>query len=156
MEEKSLRRDQRGAVLVEFAVVLVPLLTVFFVFVQLSAIAIARLKFKHGTIVAARAAAVFSNQKDNCPECTGDGKREIENAARAGVGNNSGIAITNVEITDRSTKDDSQNGQYGPVTVKVTGRYTCTVPLGRIICLGMRPFEETKTMPHQGARYTKE
>jgi Flp pilus assembly protein TadG len=148
--------DKRGAVLAEFVIVLVPLLTTFFVFLQLSAIAVARLRFKHGTVVAARAAAVFSNQHDNCPECTGDGKSQIEGAARAGVGNNSGIRITSVDVTDRSTKDDSQSGQYGAVTVKVTGRYTCGVPLGKIICAGMRPFEETKTMPHQGARYTKE
>lgn len=152
----GLLADKRGAVLVEFAVVLMPLLTTFFVFLQLSAITVARLRFKHGTVVAARAAAVFSNQHDNCPECSGDGKSEIENAARAGVGNNSGIRITNVQVDDRSTKDDSQNGQYGPVTVTVTGRYTCGVPLGKVICIGMRPFEEKKTMPRQGARYTKE
>lgn len=152
----GLLRDKRGAVLAEFVVVLVPLLTTFFVFLQLSAIAVARLRFKHGAVVAARAAAVFSNQKNNCPECSGDGKSQIENAARAGVGNNSGIRILSVTVTDLSTKDDSPSGQYNAVTVKVTGRYTCGVPLGKIICTGMRPFEETKTMPHQGARYTKE
>ena len=37
-EKKSLMRDQRGAVLAEFAIALVPLLTIFFVFVQISAI----------------------------------------------------------------------------------------------------------------------
>jgi hypothetical protein len=153
---KALLGDKRGAVLAEFVLVLVPLMTTFFVFLQLSAIAVARLRFKHGTVVAARAAAVYSNQHGNCPECSGDGKSEIENAARAGVGANSQIRITKVEIEDRSTKDDSQNGQYGPVTVKVTGRYTCRVPLGKIICVGMKPFEETKTMPRQGARYDKE
>lgn len=148
--------DKRGAVLAEFVVALVPLLATFFVFLQLSAMAVAKLKFKHGTVVAARAAAVFSNVNGNCPECTGDGKAQIEGAARAGVGNNSGINITRVDVTDRSTKDNSQNGQYGAVTVKVTGRYTCGVPMGNLICLGMRPWEETKTMPRQGARYTKE
>jgi Flp pilus assembly protein TadG len=152
----GLLRDKRGAVLAEFVVVLVPLLTTFFVFLQLSAIAVARLRFKHGTVVAARAAAVYANGKGNCPECNGDGKSQIEGAARAGVGNNSGIRITNVEITDLSTKDDSPSGQYHAVTVKVTGRYTCGVPLGKLICTGMRPFVETKSMPHQGARYTKE
>lgn len=148
--------DKRGAVLAEFVVVLVPLLTTFFVFLQLSAMTVAKLRFKHGTVVAARAAAVFSNQRNNCPECSGDGRREIEGAARAGVGNNSGIRITNVQIDDRSTLDDSQNGHYGPVSVTVTGSYTCGVPLGRIICTGMRPWVEKKTMPRQGARYTRE
>jgi Flp pilus assembly protein TadG len=42
-ELRSLKSDQRGAVLVEFVVAFVPLMTVFFVFTQLSQLLVAKL-----------------------------------------------------------------------------------------------------------------
>ena len=144
----GLRRDQRGAVLVEFVVVLVPRLTIFFVFTQLSAVAIAKLRFKHATVIGARAAAVFSNSGDNCPECSGSGQSEVNAAVRAAL-QGSGVTVLSASVQDSSNRDDP----YNLVQVRVTGVYNCTVPLGRVICGGMLPFTETKSMPHQGARY---
>jgi len=151
-EKNDLLRDQRGAVLAEFVVAIVPLLTIFFVFVQLSAIAAARLRFKHAAVVGARAAAVFSNAGDNCPECEGGGGDDVNQAVRAALGSTApkftGLAA---DVTDRSSRRDP----YGLVTVQVTGRYQCSVPLGRVICgiNGSVPFTERKSMPHQGALY---
>lgn len=151
-QEKNLLGDQRGAVLAEFVVAIVPLLTIFFVFVQISAISAARLRFKHAAVIGARAAAVFSNQGDNCPECSGDGSGEVNAAVRSALGsagrNMSGVSA---EVNDRSNRNDP----YGLVTVTVTGRYQCGVPLGRIICGtgGSVTFTERKSMPHQGALY---
>lgn len=142
----GLRRDQRGAVLAEFVVVLVPLLTIFFVFTQLSAIAIAKLRFKHATVIGARAAAVMSNSGDNCPGC--DGQGAVGAGVRAAL-QGSGVTVLTVNIQDSSNRDDP----YNLVQVTVVGRYNCTVPLGRVICGPMLPFTETKSMPHQGARY---
>src|SRR5262245_32602209 len=65
---KRLLRDVRGAVLVEFVVAIVPVLTMFFTFVQLAKIASARLVVKHAAIVGARAAAVIANGKGNTPD----------------------------------------------------------------------------------------
>ena len=151
-EKKDLLRDQRGAVLAEFVVAIVPLLTIFFVFVQLSAIAAARLRFKHATVVAARAAAVFSNSGDNCPECQSDGSSDVNAAVQAALGS-AGSKMTDVKaaVNDRSNRSDP----YGLVSVEVSGKYQCSVPLGRVICgtKGTVTFTERKSMPHQGAIY---
>jgi hypothetical protein len=149
-EKQNLVRDQRGAVLAEFVVAIVPLLTIFFVFVQISAIAAARIRFKHAAVIGARAASVFSNKNDNCPECQGDGSSEVNAAVRAALGS-AGRNVTGVSaaVNDRSNRSDP----YGLVTVTVTGRYQCNVPLGKIICGGGVTFTERKSMPHQGALY---
>lgn len=148
----GLIHDQRGAVLAEFVVAIVPLLTIFFVFVQISAIAAARIRFKHSAVIAARAAAVFSNQGNNCPECTSTGESEVNAAVRSALGS-AGAKMQGVSanVTDRSNRTDP----YGLVTVEVTGQYQCSVPLGRIICGtdSAVTFTERKSMPHQGALY---
>ena len=149
-EEQDLLNDNRGAVLAEFVVALVPLLTIFFVFVQISAIAAARIRFKHAAVIGARAAAVFSNKNDNCPECQGDGTSEVNSAVRAALGSAGRNISTNATVNDRSNRSDP----YGLVTVTVTGQYQCGVPLGKIICGGGSvTFTERKSMPHQGALY---
>jgi Flp pilus assembly protein TadG len=154
--EGSLARDTRGAVLVEFVVAIFPLLTIFFVFVQLSAIAVAALMTKQAGVVAARAAAVYSNTKNNVPEaCGDDGQKKIEEAVTAALGPWAKKMTTEVEVTDTSSRKEP-DGVYDLVTVRVTARYRCEVPLGRIICPGgTKTIIETKSMPHQGARYKK-
>jgi len=146
------RGHQRGAVLAEFVVAIVPLLTIFFVFVQISAIAAARIRFKHATIIGARCAAVSSNKNNTCPECKDDGETEVNDAVRAGLGSTAKV-YSKIETTidDRSSAEDP----YGLVTVTATGSYQCAVPLGRVIC-GLSSavvFTERKSMPHQGATY---
>lgn len=153
----GLHHDQRGAVLAEFVVVLVPLLTIFFVFVQLSAIAAASLVVKHSAVIGARAAAVLSNKNNNVPEREGkgDGEGDIRAGVEAALGpwkDRMGVAVT---VTDRSTRD-KPDGPYELVTVTVTATYRCEVPLGKAICPGgVKIIRDTKSMPHQGARYKK-
>lgn len=148
--EQNLLNDKRGAVLAEFVVALVPLLTIFFVFVQISAIAAARIRFKHAAVIGARAAAVFSNKGNNCPECSGDGTGEVNAAVRAALGSAGRTLNASATVNDRSNRSDP----YGLVTVTVTGTYQCGVPLGKIICGGGSvTFTERKSMPHQGALY---
>jgi uncharacterized membrane protein YgcG len=154
--DTGLVRDTRGAVLVEFVVAIFPLLTIFFVFVQLSAIAVAVLMTKQAGVVGARAAAVFSNTKQNVPEaCGDDGQKKIEEAVTAALGPWGKRMTTEVEVTDSSSRSEP-DGVYDLVTVRVTARFRCEVPLGRIICPGgTKTIVETKSMPHQGARYKK-
>lgn len=159
---KSLKTDTRGAVLAEFVIAIIPLLTVFFVFVQISALSIAKLLVKHSTIVGARAAAVFSNQHENCPECTSDGRAVVTAAVRSALVNwQSKFTSVTADVEDNSSReigDDQGYGPYGLVTVRVEARYKCEIPLGKVICSGGGNtvlIRETKTMPHQGARYTK-
>jgi Flp pilus assembly protein TadG len=147
------RVDQRGAVLAEFVIALVPLLTIFFVFVQLSAISAARIRFKHAAVIGARCAAVYSNKNHTCPECEGDGEAEVTDALRAGLGSSArGYTDVNASVADGSSESDP----YGLVTVTATAKFQCAVPLGRIICGSGSSvtFTERKSLPHQGAMYT--
>lgn len=153
-QKKSLVDDRRGAVLAEFVVAIFPLLTIFFVFLQFSAIAVASLMVKHAAVVGARAAAVYSNEHENIPEMKGkEGKEEIDGAVNAALGPWSKYITVATEVEDRSTKE-APNGPYDLVTVKVTGTYTCAVPVGKVICPGgVKILEDSKSMAHQGARY---
>lgn len=157
-EAKSLHKDQRGAVLAEFVLVLAPMLTMFFVFAQLSAMASARLMLKHSAVVAVRAAAVYSNTGDNVPEASGSGGGDVTSAAQAALGTwNRSFTGVSTTVNDTSTRGDDDN-QYDLVTVTVSATYRCEVPLGKIICGagGTRAMQDTKSMPHQGARYRTE
>jgi hypothetical protein len=154
-EKRSLRDDTKGAVLAEFVVAIFPMLTIFFVFVQLSMLAIAGLIVKHSAVVGARAAAVFANEHDNVPELCGDkGKQRIDDAVRAALGPWSNRITTTVEVIDQSSRSED-DGAYDLVTVKVTAQVRCQVPLGKVICgvSGQKQFVDTKSLPHQGARY---
>ena len=154
---KSLKNDKRGAVLVEFVVAFVPLMTVFFVFVQLSQLAVARLIVKHSAVVGARAAAVYHNEHQNVPEmCNDNGKGKVDAAVTAALGHWSNRITTTTEVTDLSNRNG--DGVYNLVTVKVNAVVKCQVPLGRLICPGGRAtlMSDTKSMPHQGARYKME
>jgi Flp pilus assembly protein TadG len=159
-------RDRRGAVLIEFVVAIFPLLTIFFVFVQLIAIAAATLMVKHSAVVGARAAAVFSSKKDTLPEGCGDaddGQARIERGVRDALGRWAPSITTEVDVNDRSTRWEDADGDFpanvdGPydlVTVTVTARYRCNVPLARrLICTdNAKTIVQVKSMPHQGARY---
>jgi Flp pilus assembly protein TadG len=136
---------------VEFVIAIVPILTMFFSFVQLSRIATARLVVKHGAIVGARAAAVMTNGKDNTPDQpAGTNAGAVGGAVRAAIGPWNKTMAVNVAIDDASSRGDP----YGWVEVKVTATYVCNVPLGFIACGGpVKRIEETYRMPHQGATY---
>lgn len=150
---KSLKDDTRGAVLAEFVIAIVPLLTIFFVFVQLSQLAVARLLVKHAAVVGARSAAVFHNEHKNVPKmCDNDGKAKVDAAVTAALGHWSNRISTTTDVTDLSNRE--VDGVYDLVTVKVTAVVKCRVPLGRLICpAGVTIMTDTKSMPHQGARY---
>jgi len=150
---RKLRKDQKGAVLAEFVIAVVPLLITFFSFVQLSKIATARLVVKHGAIIGARAASVISNQHNNTPDAKNDGKADITTAVKLGMGtwvSRGAIVGVNVDVQDQSSREDP----YGWVTVTVKATYRCTVPMGFIACGGVtKQLQETYRMPHQGAIY---
>lgn len=153
MSKRSIVRDQRGAVLAEFVIAIVPVLMTFFTFVQLSKIATARLVVKHGTIVGARAASVISNANDNTPDAKGDGQNEITAAVRAGMAPwlaDGSFSSVNVTVNDQSSRSDP----YGWVTVTVSAEYRCRVPMGFLACGGLsKTLQESYRMPHQGALY---
>ena len=151
---RRLARDRKGAVLAEFCLALVPLLTTFLAFVQLSRIAAARLVVKHATIVGARAAAVISNGANNNPgQAQGSNEGEIANAVKAALGpwqTKGAISAVDVNVTDSSSRGDP----YNWVEVRVAATYSCNVPMGFVACGGRSTqLIETYRMPHQGANY---
>ncbi|MBX3225735.1 MAG: pilus assembly protein [Labilithrix sp.] len=152
---KRLMRNTKGAVMAEFVIAIVPVMTTFFSFVQLSRIATARLVVKHSAIVGARAAAVMSNANDNTPDQPGGNQQgEVSNAVKTAMGpwftKAGGFTVVNVSVTDSSSRSDP----YGWVEVKVNTLYACNVPMGFIACGGnTKRLEETFRMPHQGAIY---
>jgi len=152
---RGLRGDVRGAVLVEFVVAIVPILMMFFTFIQLSKVATARLIVKHATIIGARAAAVIANEHENVPDQPkGQNQKEIDAAVKNALGpwwyRRGGVMNVQVRVDDRSSKSDP----YGWVEVRVSAVYQCNVPMGWIACRGRsKLLEEAYRMPHQGARY---
>lgn len=139
--------------LAEFVIAIVPVLTMFFSFVQLSKVATAHLIVQHGAIVGARAAAVISNANDNTPGATGDGKEEIRQGVEVAMAPwtaKGSITDVNVDVNDQSSKSDP----YGWVTVTVKATYHCSVPMGFAVCGGKtKTLTESYRMPHQGANY---
>ena len=152
---RDLKRDESGAVLAEFAVIALPLFLTFFGFVQLGQMLTANLVMKHSAIVAARAAAVISNENQTNPGANGS-KDDITTAAALALGSwfaNDSFSDLRVDVVDTSSAADP----YAPVNVTVSSNYSCRVPLGnRMLCdLGTakRLVTAKASFPHQGALY---
>jgi hypothetical protein len=152
---KELRSDQRGAVLVEFAVAFMPLMITFLSFVQLQQMATARLVMKHSAVVGARAAAVISNKAGNTPDQPpGGNEAEIQAGVRAALGPWK-TSMSNVQVTVDDTSSCAD--PFGMVSVTVAADYKCTVPLSSLFMCGLGGTHAFKAMtarfPHQGARF---
>ncbi len=158
------RSGQRGAVVVEHTVALVPLLLTFFCFIQVTKVHAVDLALRYAAVSSARAAAVISNVNDDNPNARGD-VGDVTLAAEIALLpwiESGAISDVKVDVLDRSSRADPN----GPVTVKVSARYACQVPLGKLVCLPSWPGTLGKTegpifvvrqaeatLPHQGARY---
>lgn len=153
---KGLLKDTRGAALAEFVIAVVPLMTAFFCFFQLSVLGIVRLIVQHSAIIGARSASVISNEHQNTSDepTDDDGNK---NQIRLAVWWSFGFWYDkfekiDVEVEDRSSCDDP----FGPVTVRVSTAYRCEVPLGKLICQGdLSRIKYAATMPHQGSLYAE-
>lgn len=151
------RAHARGAVLVEFVVALMPLMTTFFFTLQLMQLATAKLVVKHAALVGARGAAVISNKNGNTPDqAAGDNVADIRTGVELALGPwRKTMAKVDVEVDDRS----SCQNQYGPVAVTVRADYKCSVPFGNLLCrmggngTSVRTLTQRYAFPHQGARY---
>lgn len=153
---RGLRKDKRGAVLVEFLVAFMPLMITFSSFVQVAQIATASIVTKHATIVGARAAAVISNEHKNTPDQKkGKNEDEIHNAVQSALGPWA-KTMTNLRVRVKEDKS-SDKDPFGMVQVEVQADYRCSVPFGGSIVCGVKGGTHTFTMtaafPHQGACY---
>ncbi len=147
-------RNKRGAVLVEFAVAIMPLLMTFFVFFQVAVMVTAKMFVRHATIAAARAGIVIKGGGETNPMQGGvqqgsDG--DIQNAFKAGLGEwgDNGMLVGTVSVSD-------PGGPTGDVTATSVVAFKCNVPLGRrFVCPGgnILPMTDRATLPKQGADY---
>jgi Flp pilus assembly protein TadG len=153
---KELRKDTRGAVLVEFLVALMPLSITFFSFVQIAQIATARVVVKHATTVGARGAAVMANTHNNTPDQPpGQGMDVVKKGVMAAMGPwAKTMSNVDVKVDDKSGCDDKV---FEMVTVTVDAQYNCSVPFGSFLVCGTKGgkhrIKETYAFPHQGASY---
>jgi len=156
----DLHHDGRGAAMVEFIVILVPLMTLFLCTLELSRLAIAHLLLERAAGMAVRACAVIKDQPANCETSGTEADRLIELAATDGLSPWSGtnLLVDNVEC--RTQKPSGQD------TLQIQARFRCAVPIARdILCSTPRPTQTgvvpvatravgaTARYGHQGASY---
>jgi Flp pilus assembly protein TadG len=146
-ERWTMRDDQRGAVMVEFAIAILPVLMVFFGTVQWCACAYVNLIVHHGAFVAARCNAVVHPQMpDSGPadDCQNGVNALLKDATKE-------KATVTLESPPAATAETVQ-------TTTVTLDYKCTVPLGNVVaCGGSKAMKMTATasFPNQGSSYQK-
>jgi hypothetical protein len=160
---RSLRRDRRGAAIVEFTVASMPLLSTFLGFTEAGKVYQGNLVLKHSASVAARAAAVIANKTGTInPQPGGGGggdpQTEIQQAALVSMGRwaqKNGFSNVTVDVNDQSSEADP----YGNICVTVRSTYNCNVPLGgRLVCGLDGKLEKSAVSchAHQGAKYKPE
>ncbi len=152
-----LRSDKRGAVLAEFAVVIMPLLMILFGVTQISMVYAAKLVVRHSAIAAVRAYAVIAdpNPGDN------GSVADATTAGQIAMGpwfTNGGKAITSATFNFASLANTAPpDGYYDLDTATVDAVYVCSVPMSIIWCQNGGPgqvkISYSASFPHQGARY---
>jgi hypothetical protein len=157
LARERLARDRRGAVLAEFAIVIVPLSLAFFSLAQVSMLYAAKLVMRHAAVCAVRAYAVIAPPN---PGNNGNPGTDPVLAGTIALGpwynpGGNGITAADFQFASQATTSPPY-GYYGLDTVTVQGVYQCSVPLGRLVaCIGgiepLGPY--TASFPHQGARY---
>lgn len=155
MEEKAAReRATRGAVLAEFVITVVPVLMMFFGWMQLAWLYTANLLAQHAANVCVRAAAVIDDKGGLNPGDNGT-VEEIQTATqRAAEVQSTGHIFESIRCS--YDNEASEADPYGTVTATVTAEYGCAVPMGRVIVCGPsahKTIKKTAKLPFQGARY---
>lgn len=143
----DLRRDERGAVLAEFVIAIVPMLTALFVFLQLGQVYTANLMTRHAANMGVRAAAVVLPPN---PGNVGS-PDDVDHAVHKALGAwDPYFARVDVEKTPAPAP-------FELVTVTVRAQYICHVPLGaRVVCGADGVIEIPEIVarfPNQGASY---
>jgi len=145
----TLPRDRRGAVAVEFAIAITPLLLCFFCFYQVALISTAKMFVRHSAVVGARAAIVIMPPNPGAAGTEADVHRAVR--ASAGTWGRTGTLEFQERITDSEPGSENSN-----VTVAVTATFKCGVPLGKnVVCGqgGTTTLTDSATLPKQGANY---
>lgn len=147
LSTKTDRKGTRGAVLAEFTIAAVPLLTMFFTFTQAAFAYTANMMLQHAAMTGARAAAVILPPN---PGNVGT-EADVDAAVKAALGRWA-TSFPTIQV-----KTTPAPRPYELVTVEVTATYKCGVPLGgRVMCGGdaLLPMKPIRVQyPNQGAEY---
>jgi hypothetical protein len=142
----DLRRDQKGAVIVEFAMAIMPVFFIFFGTLQWCACAYVNLLVRHSAFVAARCEAVVHPQMpDSGP--ADDCKTGINMLL---------LTALPEKATIRSTLPTATSQQI--LTTQVELDFKCKVPLGDVLACGrsrQQHFTASASFPNQGSAYQK-
>jgi hypothetical protein len=136
--------DERGAVLVEFAMAIVPVLAFFFGTIQFCAAAYVNLILHHGAFVAARCEAVVHPampDSGGAQDCTDAVNLLLSTSTKAKATVKPTLAAKTAQTLD---------------VVEVDLEYPCEVPLGNVVACGKGKklhMIATASFPNQGSAY---
>jgi uncharacterized membrane protein YgcG len=156
--KKTLRSDEGGAALPEFAIAVFPLTFMFFGLAQVCEIQIGHILMHHAAIIGARCATVIKGphlpgtyvSNNDGKSDNGDAEGECTKAATMALGPLS-KNFTGIAVIPTYTGTD----HFGDVDTTVLATFQCGVPLGQhLVCNGDSVnFSFEIKLPHQGADY---
>src|SRR5215471_15844905 len=150
-----MKRDSSGVIYVEFIIVIMPMLVLFWGMMQLNGLMLADLVVRHAAVNAVRAAIVCDSDEHTHGQA---GAEECaQQAAEATT-----KSVKSIKAVVVTVEGASESGN-GPVTATVTADYSCQVPLvGGVACAIFRGAPTTSaiavirrqaTLPNQGHYY---
>jgi hypothetical protein len=155
--ERSLLRNQRGAVFVEHLIVFVPTMFLFLATLQTILLCTGNLVIKRAASAAARAAVVILPAD---PRKYGGAPQHAFTGARAAaVVRASKMILTADPHFDLGSVDVSVSGASGagPLTATVRAQYQCFARFVNVVCAGSsRQLKGTSIQAYQGADYAYE
>ena len=148
-------RGSRGAVYVEFIIVIIPMLVLFWGMMQLNGLLLADLVVQHAAVNAVRAAIVCDSDEHTHGQA---GAEECaEQAAEATTKSVQSIKAVTVSVAGASETGNA------PVTATVVADYSCQVPLvgglacalfrGELTTSAIATLHRQATLPNQGHYY---
>ncbi len=146
-------RGTKGAVLAEFILAFMPIMTIYLTMLELAHYFVIREVVVHAANATARACAVVGPVNDAPPGKngnTGDAKAAGEWALKPWMASGNNVVNINVSCTQAAAADP-----YGQDIGHITADYKCSVPIAKLIACagGPKKIDVTSSFPHQGAKY---
>ena len=146
-------RGTRGAVLAEFILAFVPIMTIYLTMLELAHFFVIREVVVHAANATARACAVVGPVNDAPAGKNGDiadAKKAGEWALKPWMASGNNVTNIKVECIQAAAADP-----YGQDNGHITADYKCSVPIAKLIACagGPKKIDVTSSFPHQGAKY---
>lgn len=146
-------RGTRGAVLAEFILAFMPIMTIYLTMLELAHYFVIREVIVHAANATARACAVVGPTNDAPAGKNGDtadAKAAGEWALKPWMASGNNVKNVTVECTQAAAADP-----YGQDNGHITADYTCSVPIAKAIACagGSKKIDVRSSFPHQGAKY---